>query len=481
MLTKKMKRALALVMAASLLVLSLTACGGSGKKDPAASDNTKESSTGSKGENSTQEEKPIDLGGYEFKIVSPFILGIVKGEGSPESPFLDAFDKRQKEIEKKYNCKIIGVNGYPDMAYLQPLIMAGDKVGDVMDMMPEMWVPASQAGYLTPWDDVKGIDVNAAKWVKSYTDMATFRGKHWGINYNRPAEVRGCMFFNKTLLQKMNQPDPYELVKKGEWTFEKFREIAKACTKDTNNDGKIDIFGMNYLEKTTAIHYFVAANGGRMWKEENGKILTNFSTKNVEEALQFAYDLYQTDKVVDFIPKDTAESSMKDYPFDYSLTRFMEGNIAFLIGDSWMQWNMKAMKDDFGIIPVPKGPKSDDYVSLANNMRMFAVPSTNKDLDKTALIWNAITEPLEGFEGEQWWQDDLRDEAFRDDQSVENYNLLLQKSIVDYGYTVVEMRMGFNDAVIQQSIYHNKITPAAALDIIKGMYQEQFDALFNKK
>lgn len=480
-MSTRVKKLMCLIVMFALTVTVLAACSGN-KETPKETPAPTEQPAATTGTEPTPEpEKPVDLGGYEFTIVSPFIAGIIKSENSPQSPFLDAFDKRQKEIEQKYNCKIVGVNAYPNTTYLQPLIMSGEKVGDVLDMMPDMWVPASQAGYLTPWDDVKGVDVNADKWVKAYTNMAVLDGKHWGLSYNRPPEVRGCMFFNKTMLSNYNQPDLYELVKKGEWTFDKFREIAIACTKDSDNDGKNDTYGMNYLHKYNSVEYFVAANDGRLVKDESGKMVTNFSTQNVLDALQFVYDLYHTDKVVEINPKDAPESTTKDYPWDYSITRFMEGKTAFIVGDSWMADNsLKKMKDDFGIIPLPKGPAANDYTSLANNMRIFAVTSTNKDLDKTALIWNALTEPMEGFEGDLWWQEDMRDEIYRDDQSIEMYNMLLEKSFIDYGYQVTDLGFNFENVAIHDSVYMNIKSPAAALDSIKGMFQEQVDAIFNK-
>ena len=67
---------------------------------------------GTKGNNSVSEDENVDLGGYEFVIMSQCLSGLIKDSQSPNDPFLEADDKRRQEIEKKYNCKITGERDY---------------------------------------------------------------------------------------------------------------------------------------------------------------------------------------------------------------------------------------------------------------------------------------------------------------------------------------------------------------------------------
>lgn len=48
------------------------------------------------------------------------------------------------------------------------------------------------------------------------------------------------LLFSKQLRSSFGLNDPYELVKSGAWTFDKYLEMATAVTGDLNGDGKMD-------------------------------------------------------------------------------------------------------------------------------------------------------------------------------------------------------------------------------------------------
>ena len=54
--------------------------------------------------------------------------------------------------------------------------------------------------------------------------------------------------FNLQMVEDANLEDPRDLVERGEWTWEKFREYCKTLTKDTDGDGNIrDVFSTGAL------------------------------------------------------------------------------------------------------------------------------------------------------------------------------------------------------------------------------------------
>jgi ABC-type glycerol-3-phosphate transport system substrate-binding protein len=70
-----------------------------------------------------------------------------------------------------------------------------------------------------------------------------------------------AMIFNKALLRDHGLENPYEIVKKGEWTFEKLIEMSKDIAKDLNGDGtmyiKDDLFGC-IVQADTSNSFFVS-------------------------------------------------------------------------------------------------------------------------------------------------------------------------------------------------------------------------------
>src|SRR5699024_2695848 len=69
------------------------------------------------------------------------------------------------------------------------------------------------------------------------------------------------MLYNATMLDELGLQDPNTLFENGEWTWEKFHELAKATTRDTDGDGNIDVYGFGGVTTDTT-NEFVASNGG---------------------------------------------------------------------------------------------------------------------------------------------------------------------------------------------------------------------------
>jgi len=46
------------------------------------------------------------------------------------------------------------------------------------------------------------------------------------------------------LFDRLGLPDPYMLQENGDWTWEKFAEIAQMATRDEDGDGENDLWGL---------------------------------------------------------------------------------------------------------------------------------------------------------------------------------------------------------------------------------------------
>lgn len=88
-----------------------------------------------------------NMGGYEFVIANPWM-----NREAPDNAGLveRMYHQRFDEVEKQYNCKIRITDFYGGMEALMPRIMAGDKVADILKMLPEMWIPAAARASCVP-------------------------------------------------------------------------------------------------------------------------------------------------------------------------------------------------------------------------------------------------------------------------------------------------------------------------------------------
>lgn len=410
----------------------------------------------------------VDLSGYTFVIGSGFFSDV-------EDPMVA---EMLEVIEDTFKCKVKINFFWPSLENMQKKTASGDKVGDFVDMPADLMLQSAMAGYIRPLNEIEGIDVNDARWITGATKLATMDGQTWGVSCWYPPGVRSCVFYNRDLVGG----DLTQLVKDGGWTFDKFRELARAATKDTNGDGVYDTFGLGFADPDYAVLNFVEANGGGLARVENGRVVESFSDSKTLYALDFFNRLINEDRVANISDSLRQENGTQDVDMD---SLFINGNMAFYVTESWkaVTIRQKADKLDYGILPLPKGPSASDYVSPAENYSpLFCITSTNQDLDKSVPVLNYLGKHFaESFEGDSWIDDVAMDYFMAgDDESLEMYQYILDRSMLDPGYIVTNLRTNFYSEIVRKSIYQRNGTPAQAVQAQKGKYQGDIDAVFNK-
>lgn len=445
---------------------ALVACGGKEDGD----------GDGSGALNKKTDDSVVDMGGYEFTIASPFLVD------DPDPSEITAaeaiFEEVRHKVEEDYNCKITILALDNTIENVRTKVLAQDKIADIIDVEGFNLLPMARAGYIIPLEKVEGLDISDSRYIQGYSSFTEFNGQHYGLNFMRPAEARVCMIYNRELLKEYGiKEDPQELMGKNEWTFDKFREMCKTATRDTNNDGKNDSYGCYIALPETFGLSMISANNGRLVTTEGGVAKESYNSKEVLNALNFVYDLVNTDKTATY-----GEASGKD-----AIAKFAAGEYAFYYCETWEinQLLKPTCGDlDYGLISLPMGPDASSYVSPSENARNFCITSTNKDVDKTVTILNALARYTEEYGGEDdpdWWHYDLQMDYFQegDTKSVEVFTSLLDNATLDLGVGVTDLWSNFKSTVIWDACYQNKGTPASKIESISGKYQSAVDAIYN--
>lgn len=440
-------------------------------------------------ENTESDDKVIDMKGYEFVLGSVYMP--TKPNKLSDQSVKDFFAMLD-EVGKKFNCKISVKNITFSTEFLAPKILAGDMVCNLLTQTCEGWPSNAAAGYIQPMDKIKGIDIRDDRWVKSYTDYATFGGHVWGLQFTRPAEVRACLFYNRTLIKKYvgANEDPYTYVKSKKWTFDKFRQMASACTVDTNQDGTTDIYGVLANSLVDAAYFLIGANGGTLITDNgDGTVTPSYTDKPVQEALELYYDLANVDKSLKVWDYARSVETWNDNISANEVQKFFtEGKAAFYIGESWLapQVLKKAESTlDYGMVPLPMGPSASRYSSPSMFGSVWTITKncTGKDLTNTVKIFNAMAEYFNEEEGDDWWLEDLQEDYFRDDDktSLEMYKLCMQGMTPDFSCAAPTLRGEFGMGALADAIFFRQNTIAQYLSSIKGNYDSLIRATFTQR
>lgn len=442
--------------------------------------NTSSGNSGNETSSTTSSNKEVDnvkTEGKTFTLVSSLLP---ERNSKTKTVFEQLFYKRVEEVEKEYGVKIkviTTLSGYAEN--VAPLIQAGKMVGNVVETQVRYLPALISAGYIKPWDEIKGIDINNPNFVSGYTNLATFGSKHYGLQFYKPAEVRYCVVMNKTLLANagIDANNIYSLIEQKKWNYDTLLDYAKKTT----DSGK-GIYGVGGNPEYFMEMLMNGNNANIVTINSSGKATPTYTDNKIVEALDFMNKLVNVEKVYKTTSTMSKKASFKTP--DY-ISEFVQGKCAFLFEDSWVinqKIRPKVKNFDYGMITAPLGPSGTKYTSSSGHARVFYITSTNKELDFTVKIFNALAETPKGYSGDQWWKDEVQLDYFQnnDKNSLKIYEYSLNNMSFDPGLGMANVFDGFKDAAFGSIFWNSGMTPSAAISSIKGNYDKVINDFFNK-
>ena len=293
-------------------------------------------------------------------------------------------------------------------------IMAGRPAATVFVVQADWAMSLQKQGLLYPISDSRAIDFTTKNKVVEINQMInqlfTFQRKTYAFQIGYGGSLHGqVIFFNKRLFREAGlDPDlPYDLQKNGRWNWDEFLRICKALTRDTNNDGIMDTYAMTADLSTEILDIFVAGNNSEYVSKDarTGKLVNSTGTPAFIEALQFAIRL-QREGVM--MPKPDGAA------WDWYKPMFNDGRVAMRMEQEYVRQDIANMRDDWGMVLPPKGPKARDYVVFTDE-NVLVIPSkgfTPQQVDAilwAVQAWNVPVDPR--------WQTALYP-VFRDQRAV---------------------------------------------------------------
>ncbi|NLL87670.1 MAG: extracellular solute-binding protein [Firmicutes bacterium] len=189
--------------------------------------------------------------------------------------------------------------------------------------------------------------------------------------------------FNKDLMEAEGLEDPYELLARGEWTFEKVTEMARKATRDTDGDGIIDQWGLSDVDPKNLVY---AYGGAVTRRHENGNIYWALDEPESVLGLRQWVDWRKIDQIANGGENEfgTGQIAMAFLPF-YAIS-------------SHVDWPFT-----HGIMPYPQGPHTDEPLFLPGAADAWFVPANAEyplgliALDNYLFTLDFYYEDLDGY------------------------------------------------------------------------------------
>ena len=306
----------------------------------------------------------------------------------------DAIYERNETVQSRFDVEI-GVLGYADRlscrAAIQQAIRGGD--ADMFDLVAYHLADNGAnavAGLYRNWYDIPHVNFEKPWWADSNVEDLTINGKCFiALGDVSITSVRNiwCYILNKQLAADNKLENLYDLVRKGEWTIDKVREIAEKVYVDTNADGianRGDTFGLGSYQGSAMNTYLWAFDNPIIKKDDQGVPQYVLNTEKLPDIVTTIVELYNhVNGVYSSVSPDTTSH----------IDEFKNGNIVMITGSFADVVSYSGeVEFEIGVLPYPKFNQEQDayYTMVDGGGDSMGVSIVSKDVEYIGTITEAL-------------------------------------------------------------------------------------------
>ena len=435
-----MKRKISLALAFTLLLLTAAGCG-AGDTKPSGGDNGTTAP-----EETTQSVESLlgfakeDNGGKTFTmLINTSKSYEYDSEEATGDVVDDAVYYKNSAVEDYLGINLDFViedgawnNRSAFNGLIQSDVMSGSKEYDLVSGITVCTMPIAVEGYFLDGKSLPYCDFDHPWWIADMYDRFSCSGKLFGFIGDASLSLYKDMtviYFNKRIWDNYKAPNPYELVRNDEWTLDKFIELCSGMADDLNGDGTFDETNdqLTFLGEYVPCGTFQTAlqlEVVKIGKDGTPEYL------GLTEKYVSAFERLQNFMKID---GNMRMSSIDDLSFKSMIT-FSNGNVATMCNFIYSTEYLRDMKDDYGIIPMPKYDENQEkYISqLGTSTTMLFVPVTTNDIDLTSKVMEALSYYTNQMVVPKYYEVALKDKYARDGDIAEMLDIIRDGASFDF-------------------------------------------------
>ncbi|MBE6659312.1 MAG: hypothetical protein E7604_12845 [Ruminococcaceae bacterium] len=388
-----------------------------------------------------------DFGGYGYRMAVLVDNDVVFhqvaywSEGENGDTLNDAVFKRNLAVEEAYNIKISLLELPDTSTTVRKNIQAADdfsdivfpsSIGDILSL--------AQQGCFLDLNLVDELQLSQPWWDQRIQDLA-IHGKLFcatGDISIRDELREMAVLYNKTLYNQFDYPDPYELVANNNWTWETMASMIRDVARDLNGDGAMttaDQYGL--ISENIAGWYLFLASGRDSIGYDGKTYTSDIEDGAIYNIFEDVFEVLCDKKSVIIMDDGTHENDLTTEGIWTEATKiFSENRAMFRTGTFGDTVDLRDMKTDFGVLPIPKIDASQDsyYCMAHNDIMPLVIPTTVPDEHKTALLTEALAFESMFTLTPSFYEVFLDEKILRDEKSKEMIDILFDSKVYSLDY-----------------------------------------------
>lgn len=399
------KRILSALLILLIAAIPLTSCG---ETAPAASSAVTAAAAGETSAESAAETAPaydwpsVDYEGYGFRAANPESMWDMYVHLDTTEMTGDVLDdevyKRNRKVEELLNFSLEEIELADSTAVMNNVkaaVLAGSDDYDIAYLQASASQSLATANYFVDLYTVDGLNLDKPWWDSQILESLSVAGK----SFYGPSDLHlmiydasWAVFFNESMCNDLALDMPYDLVRQGTWTVDRFMEYQSAAVSLNGDDtfkwnpDNSCVYGLS-ADRSVPFVYGVGAkfidldkDGMPQYVAENEEFVNRVTALGAvfDTASGMALAASSTD----------LDAAAGGYVYTFAVERAM-----FLTIGMKGALEMREYDVSFGFVPFPKyNEQQDDYLTTLSTGCMFLViPVTNPDTARTGVITDALS------------------------------------------------------------------------------------------
>lgn len=347
----------------------------------------------------------------------------------------DAIFERNQAVSERFNMVFDYVlkpgrwaNKESYQGLISNAVMAGDSPYDIITGQSNIVIPlASQKMYID-LSDPTYIDYSKPYWKDGYHENAMINGKLYSVcgdNALTTLTMSNVLFFNTKLMDDYSIEYPYQSVKDGAWTLDKFIEMVNSVKEDLNGDSVMNQHDLRgFTGYNNSIAPFTYSCMATMTSVDSD------GTRYIDFPDDKDSDVY--DKIQALCISDSFYHVQNSEP--EIVSELNEGRTLF--GGMVLEEveRLRDMDTDFGIVPFPKYDEAqEEYVtSILRRLTVSSIPITATAPETSELILEAMA--CIGYNEiiPTYYDVALKDKYIRDAETAEMLDIVVETQYFDF-------------------------------------------------
>lgn len=385
-----------------------------------------------------------DFGGESFIIVTPR-RALMQLDDAMEKDSADALEYRNSLVSEKYNISFDVRHTDADSLYkeVRQSVKAGAYYADIITPPEKNLGTYIVNGLLTD------LAADGSGWTEDYLGGSAVKSASGansvyavGGDLTLNPESAAVLYFNKAIMSSLGLESPYALVRRGEWTWDKYYEYAAALVatntaREEAGEEKLYTYSVQSMWEYICDAGFISSGGMYVNSGVGATPTLWVNSDNTEPII---------DKIKPFVDDPDANGNRLT-----STTDFTDGKSLFLIDTLETARILTDSDISWGILPFPKySAEQESYHTLLfpETAYLAASPSFEERAPMVRTVLRALCAASDGLMRDAY-VNEYMNYVLRDMDSADMMEMILKGGKYDMAYV-----LGDNNMYISSTTYY---------------------------